>query len=629
MLKKVLSVVLALVLALGVCAVAASAATASQLEDILSHLPNERNAHYYKDATEANILAAREAAYAALESGKTADINAAYALCQAAYDEAWASEEVEYDEWGDTVAVFYNRDESKAHATLYYDTDAPDYLMPGDTFDVTFSIKTDFPLRQFRVSFAYDNTVFEANETPETAGSSISYADAIVDILDTELLGYSTAYGYYQGKRITTRNYYPLEWDAEKQARYNFIEKEFCRNTKNGGADYMLPTEKTEIFTVSMRVKENVALGTTGEIFVAPEMCANMENDYLYDGVPSMPIKIFRGFSTDPNEMVADIDNRVCYAWNVIDEGTGVGQTITFEGTALKTYTIGEEPVVELDYDALEAAVDEAAGYEAAKYTEDSWKTYEDAVAAGAAELEDKALETQDDIDALTKTITDARDALVLAPEEPEEPSEILNITELTVPVVGKYTELEVLISKPVKKIQFIDVNGNTFTYYDGYSRTLDITDNEDGTQTWTVNFTSRAAEESYEVHVKNMDSTWSDKTYTYNATVQTSDNTIFSAEVPDAKETDGRLKYGAHNIVVKTSTDVTKLQVIYNGTTTTYSPSSSKATIEEVDGQLVWTIKQNFYKVGNGLVYQFASRSSTSSWTTSEDVVLTLDVLH
>ncbi len=629
MLKKVLSVVLALVLALGVCAVAASAATASQLEDILSHLPNERNAHYYKDATEANILAAREAAYAALESGKTADINAAYALCQAAYDEAWASEEVEWNEWGDTVAVFYNRDESKAHATLYYDTDAPDYLMPGDTFDVTFSIKTDFPLRQFRVAFAYDNTVFEANETPETAGSSISYADAIVDILDTELLSYSTAYGYYQGNRITTRNYYPLEWDAEKQARYNFIEKEFCRNTKNGGADYMLPTEKTEIFTVSMKVKDDVALGTTGEIFVAPEMCANMENDYLYDGVPSMPIKIFRGFSTDPNEMVADIDNRICYAWNVIDEGTGVGQTITFEGTALKTYTIDEEPVVELDYDALEAAVDEAAGYEAAKYTEDSWKTYEDAVAAGAAELEDKALETQDDIDALTKTITDARDALVLAPEEPpvEEPCEILNITENTVPVVGKYTELEVLVNKPVKKIQFIDVNGNTFTYYEGYSRTLDIKDNEDGTQTWTVNLMSRAAEETYEARVKNANSVWSDKTYTYNATVQVSDNTIFSAEVPDAY--DGRLKYGTHNIVVKTTTDVTKLQVIYNGTTTTLTPTSSKATVEEVDGQLVWTIKQNFFKVGNGMVYQFASRSATSAWVTSEDVTLTIDVLH
>lgn len=627
MLKKVLSVVLALVLALGVCAVAASAATASQLEELLQHLPNERNAHYYKDATEAQINEARTAGEAALESGDASEINKAYALCQAAYDEAWASEEVEYDEWGDTVAVFYNRDESKAHATLYYDTDAGDYLMPGDTFDVTFSIKTDFPLRQFRVAFAYDKTIFQANETPDTAGSSISFADAIVDVLDTTLHTYNTAYGYRpdNGQFITNRQFYPITWSQEKISQYNFIEKEFSRNTKHD-ADFMFPTEKTEIFTVSMKVRDDAAIGSTGEIFVCPEMCANMENDYLFDGIPSMPIKIFRGLSTDPYERVADIDNRIQPAYAVTDEGTGVGQTITWEGTALKTYTIGEEPVVELDYEALEAAVNEAAGYEAAKYTEDSWKVYEDAVAAGAAELEDKALETQDDIDALTKTITDARDALVLAPEEP---SEILNITELTTPVVGKYTTLEVLIDKPVKKVQFIDVNGNTFTYYDGYSHTLDIKDNEDGTQTWTVELMSREPEETYDARVKNLDSSWSDKTYTYEATVQTSDNTIFSAEVPDAAETGGRLKYGTHEMVVKTSTDVTKLQVIYNGTTTTYSPTSSKATVEEVDGKLVWTLKINFYKVGNNLLYQFATRTSMASWKTSEDVTLTLDVLH
>ena len=59
MLKKVLSVVLALVLALGVLAVATSAASASDLQTALNSLPSEYNAQFYNESTQAAILEAR------------------------------------------------------------------------------------------------------------------------------------------------------------------------------------------------------------------------------------------------------------------------------------------------------------------------------------------------------------------------------------------------------------------------------------------------------------------------------------------------------------------------------------------------------------------------------------------
>ena len=84
MAKKVLSVVLALVIALGVCAVAVSAATTSELNEILASLPDDYNARFYNDKTVDAISAAKTAAAAAIASGSQSDIDNAYALCEAA-----------------------------------------------------------------------------------------------------------------------------------------------------------------------------------------------------------------------------------------------------------------------------------------------------------------------------------------------------------------------------------------------------------------------------------------------------------------------------------------------------------------------------------------------------------------
>ncbi len=196
---------------------------------------------------------------------------------------------------------------------------------------------------------------------------------------------------------------------------------------------------------------------------------------------------------------------------------------------------------------------------------------------------------------------------------------EIISVTELTAPVVGEDIKLEVVTSKPVRKVQFADVKGNTYTYTAGSAKTESVVTNDDNTQTWTLNLTVRHSVDEYNVKVKETStSDWAENTYAYKVEVAAPvvADEIISVEFPDAE--DGKIKYGTHTIVITTGKDVSRVQVAYAGTTTTFSKSSTKATVEEVDDTLVWTITLNFYKVGS-IDYAFASRASSGDWKTSE----------
>ena len=205
---------------------------------------------------------------------------------------------------------------------------------------------------------------------------------------------------------------------------------------------------------------------------------------------------------------------------------------------------------------------------------------------------------------------------------------EIDNITVLSIPAVGELAELEITTIKPVKKIQFIDANGNTFTYATTSTNTVSVVNNDDGTQVWTVQLKVRHSVDEYAVKAKERSSgSWSDKTYDLTIEVPAPPvaDEIISVEFPDAE--DGKIKYGTHNIVITTGKEVSRVQVAYAGTTTTFSKSSTKATVEEVDDTLVWTISLNFYKVG-AIDYAFASRSSKGDWKTS-DITETIETFR
>lgn len=605
MFKKVLSVALALVLALGVCAVAASAATTSQLQKALESLPSEYNAQFYNDSTKALILEARSAAEAALENGD--GINAAYALCQDAYDAANDGEELWVDAIDDYMWVYTNRDESKAVADFYFETDAADYLMPGDTFTVTVSLKTNFFIRTMYTGFAYDKTKFEY------VPNSISYASAFSAAMDVDTGSLSDKWGYNAlGNELDGG--LPESWTADQKAQYGLLEKVFIANTTG---DYFWPEEKTELYTVTMKVKDDAALDETGRIYADEVLCATKDN-YLLGNYNYALIEFSRAYGSQPTETVTDMDGVRVPARSVQDETACSGQTINFHDADI-TVTIGEEPV-DLDWTNLEAAVAVKDTLDELDYTEESWAAYAAAVEAGADELEEKTSDTQEKIDAFTTEINAKYDALELF----EQDSEIISITEKTTPVAGKFVTLEVLISKPATKIQFVDPAGSTSTYYAGYDRVISIVENEDGTQTWTIKKMVNKLSETYKVFPR-FGKIWDTKYYRYILKDSHEfDKNIYSVTIPDAK--DGRIYVGRHDVVVETGLDVLKVQFAYLGTTATFT--ADNATIEEKDGRNFWTINFAFVKAGEGFKADVLGRTTITSFEKA-DVALTADVFH
>lgn len=607
MLKKVLSVVLALVLTLGVCVIATSAATATDLQTMLTKLPSEYNARFYKDDTSALILQARAAAEAAIASGNQADINSAYALCQEAFDDAYYTEEQYIDAIEDYMDVYLNRDESKAHADYYYETNAPEYLKPGDTFQVTVSLKTDFYVRTMYTGFAYDKTVFEF------VPGSQSIPAELAEWLDIENGAMSSTWGLSPSTGKELDGGFPDSWTADMKAKYGLLEKVFMFNTKTG-VDFFYPTEKTELVTFTMKVKDDAPDGAVGRIFVNNDLCATTEN-YTLGNYNYALVQFTRAYGPKIKDTYADLDGEQRKGFIITDQYACAGQTITFHDADFSV-TVGEEPA-KLDFTALDAAIASKNGLNEAAYTAETWKTFADAVAAGKDGKD--ACKTQDEIDALTSAIVNAKAAL----EENVQESEILSVTAKTTPVVGSNATLEVVVSKPANKLQFVNANGGTVTFYPGYERVVSIVNNPDGTQTWTIKMMVYKLSETYKVFPKFK--TWDSKYYNYVLSDDHAyDGNIYSVSVPDAK--DSRVKTGRHDVVVEAGLDVCKIQFSYLGTTATFT--ANNATIEEKDGHNFWTINFNFCKTQNAGVYEILGRTSATAFAKS-DVKLVLDVLN
>ena len=141
------------------------------------------------------------------------------------------------------------------------------------------------------------------------------------------------------------------------------------------------------------------------------------------------------------------------------------------------------------DYTALDAAIALAPAEDAEAYTEETWKAY----AAAKAEAEaiernmiaDEAGANQAKIDAAAKALEDAYNALELKPVV----AIITNVTPMQEYFeIGDIVEFEYLCSMTgITKIQNVYPSATTTTYTRDDSRVVKITDNGDGTETWTI----------------------------------------------------------------------------------------------------------------------------------------------
>lgn len=600
MLKKVLSVVLALVLALGVLAVASSAASASDLETALGKLPSEYNAQFYNDTTKAAILNARAAATDALASGDPEAVDAAYNLCTAArtlvdekvthevYDE---DEEEYYD-----IIQYVNRDESKAVATVAIETDAAEYLKAGDTFNVSVSLQSNFVIKTMTLGFAYDKTKLEF--------VSDSY-EAVENLATDSPIQPDWA---HNAKGLEKEGGFPASWTDEMKAQYNIIAKIFGQDPY--ATNFCKLDEMTKLMTLTFKVKEDVEDGDA-LLFLSHDFQATYENNILGDyAYPAL--KFTRAFAQNKDEMVADTTGRIRKNRDINEQQATVGQTVNFTTEQIVLH-IGEAPVP-ADYTALDAAIAKMATYTQDEYTEDSWAAYAAAVAEGQKCDRNLNAEDQATIDALTKAITDAEAALEF---KVVEECAILSVTPVGAVKPKEYATLDVVVKGTATKLSFVNSLNQTYTITRS-NRVLSITDNGDGTETWRITIFVKNATENYQVFAKFADIGWSQPSFKYKLDASNSiDANVYSVEIADAYK--GAVYAGKHIVTVKTGVDVTKVQFVLDGSSTTYT-----ASFEDVDGVRVWSIEHNFAKLGN-LSYDIRVRTASTVFETSDK---TMDVI-
>ncbi len=133
--------------------------------------------------------------------------------------------------------------------------------------------------------------------------------------------------------------------------------------------------------------------------------------------------------------------------------------------------------------------------------------------------------------------------------------------------------------------------------------------------ETWTIEIFVNAAEVECEVFADYGDLGVTDGTAFVLTGLVKKDLSIHSIEIPDMypdAKNGGIITAGKHDIIIKTSTDVVKIQFYAeDGTTYTYTSWSGagKVPYEDIDGERVWTINHSFAPFGyNSLVIRTRS---------------------
>lgn len=618
MLKKVLCVVLALVLALGTMSVVGFAATADDLAAAVAKLPDDYNAQFYNDETVAAIKAAKAAAAAGT------DINGAIALCNEAYALATAED---VDDWGGNYYV--NRDESKAVVNYKVSADKTT-VKPGETISVTVSYKSNFYVAAGSFALAYDCNALEfVSGTPSSALTCL-------DIMDSNPNSIKGLYGYV-----------PMEWnyaDADGKTadeKFNVITTKFTNNISKSTAttEVWYPSEMMDVITYTFKANENITEGT-GKIFIDDTLRNSYfeyETDFdFYEAV----FYVERGSGQYVLTQYDKMDGLKVEGCMGIDFQASYDQTYVYEaGNGAEVYTstdvYGTSDVavngvaidVEIasskpaNYDALNAAIAEAANYSKDAYTADSYKALEDALAAADELADDLTTEEQKLIDDATAAIYAAIKGLV---RQQAAGCPITSVAPAGDVRLGQYANLNVVVEGSPVKLRFVDENAASSTIDRTAASVLDIVDNGDGTETWTVKFYAGALESVYTVYAR-FDEAWNEAGYVFDLVASNPDvldDRFISYDIVD--DVDGVVYEGVNTIIVKTGVDVTKVQFMKDGNTWTYGIDSTPTVYSDADGVRTWTCKLNLVTLGDN-TFDIRTRTTKSSFVATGEK---LDVL-
>lgn len=608
MAKKIISIVLSVIFAFSAFAICSFAGDTITAEDRELYPEEELAIADPKDRIDRTLLSGKKFGYIIQDTAASKDViednlyywkdeiineyHALEAKGDAATDAEWGAlyrkmktpHNNDFDAYGNFWYEY--KDLSKGKATVKF-VASKDVLNPGDEFTVDLYLTTDFTFCIMTATVFYDNSVVDIVGCSESHRGTPDTADEIkVHSLGEEL----GEWDYIEGKHYgdydlaaygDMRN---VEWPDSLRAEEGCYDKyegyRFSIRPKDELTDVKsLKCDNTKIITYKFKVKDTAKPGTYSDIFCPNDAMYTFNKLDVYDAgeaenKPIAPCWQFYRSNKDSNACL-------CY---LADESYQFDKTLDITGTRV---TVAGAQVEYADYTALDAAI---AGFDSSVsglYTASTWNAYAAAVTAGSRVARDLTKDKQTTVDDATKSITDAKAALVL--------NKLVSADVIGTPTIGSNANVQVVVNGSPKAIRLVGDGENTLTFN---REDAVITTNGDN-EVWNIKVAATTAHSSYNVFGK-----WGDEyndaglALEINAT-EGLDLSIHSILIPDMYPAgtymDGKIYAGVHDVTIRTSKDVFKLQLIDpDGNTRTYDQVTW--TPVEDGNELVWTIKVNFY---------------------------------
>lgn len=288
------------------------------------------------------------------------------------------------------------------------------------------------------------------------------------------------------------------------------------------------------------------------------------QSNYTVDSLGAVNTKLAAAKALQTEEITADEQNQVDTALSEL--------TIAFAGLTLKTANFTE----------LQAEIAKLAQKDSNKYTSASWQAYVEAVNAGQKAIDDKYdITKQGEVDALKAAIVKAESGLS---EKQVSGEGVFEAPTGTVKEVYTVNDFTFRINKRAAKIQFIDADGNTWTYTRQDSRASIVSYDDEGNklesdlsvalsyEDWTISqFLPKGV---YTVRAK-YGGTWDDVN-TSTMTIQPAEPTNIELYSCELAATEGNWGHVALTLVA--GSDVQRIQVVNaTGSTTTSGVTSSE----------------------------------------------------
>ena len=192
----------------------------------------------------------------------------------------------------------------------------------------------------------------------------------------------------------------------------------------------------------------------------------------------------------------------------------------------------------------------------------------------------------------------------------------VISVETASPAVMGEYAKVNVTVKNSPEAIRFADDNVTTITRENAV-----ITENDDNTETWEVNLLVTGNEQQLTVFAKD-ETGWLTQGTDFTLKAKVID---YSTEISDfafEESLDGVIYNGMNKITLTTANGISKVQFMKNGNTWTYTEDTAE--VIEVDGKKYWTIKMNFWTLGDQ-TYDIRVRTPKTTFEVTDTLNVTV----